>query len=162
MSGDLDKLVRAYRRLSEDVGGRINFACDIDNDDAALRALEIAEEERGYLDQAFFVFCFAALERRINSLAVARENNAARRQAMRNAKFEKRFQAAKKVATEVLGLEPSWIASVSEIDSWYDIRNAIAHGESPTGLFDVPAVINRTREIATTLQEVTEQLLRQA
>jgi len=39
MNSDLDSLARSYTRLSRDVGGRIEFACDLDSADALTQAL---------------------------------------------------------------------------------------------------------------------------
>jgi hypothetical protein len=147
---ELEGLVRSYARLSRDVGGRINFACDLDNDDA----LSVAEREKIHLDQAFFVLSFAALENQITSLACARLTVEDRRAAMRGTDFEKRWEAAIKVAQEVLKATPSWATALPLVLSWYKIRSDISHGRSPSQLADVPAVLYRADEIATTCEQV--------
>jgi hypothetical protein len=65
MISDLDSLSRSYSRLSRDVGGRIEFAFDVDSTDA----LSLAEQEQAHLDQAFFVLGFSALEKKITRRA---------------------------------------------------------------------------------------------
>jgi hypothetical protein len=152
MNKDLDSLTRSYSRLSRDVGGRIEFACDLDSPDA----LEVAEQEKSHLDQAFFVLSFSALEKRITYLASARQAAAKQRTAMRDAPFEKRLDSAVKVAREALGGQPEWASesNLSDIRSWYVIRNEIAHGESPTQLFHVPPVIDLANAIASTFERV--------
>jgi len=150
VSDALEDLVRSYRRLSADVGSRVNFACDASSEDAFSLALR----EKDHLDQAFFVLCFAALEKQINLLASARQSEAMRITAMREAKFEQRVDAAIKVAIEVLGSQPEWANKSSEIDNWYDIRNDVAHGEPPTVSFEVPTVVDLATKIAVTLEEV--------
>jgi hypothetical protein len=106
MSGDpnLEHLRRAYTRLSYDVGGRINFACDLDSD----VALAIAEQEKAHLDHAFFVLSFAALEQQITLLASLRLAEAERRAAMREAAFQQRWQTAIRVAEETLAADVHW------------------------------------------------------
>jgi hypothetical protein len=152
LTADFDRLGRAYRRLAADTGRRIDFACDIDSDDA----LRIAEEERSFLDQAFFVLLFGALERQMNLLAVARQNDEDRRTAMRNAPFERRLEAATRVATESIGAaRTADIVSAHErILGWYEIRNQIAHGEPPTSLLDVVALLRQAAAISALLSEV--------
>ena len=102
MDSDLDSLTRSYARLSRDVGGRIEFAFDLDSD----AALSVAEREKDHLDQAFFVLGFSALEKKITLLASSRQTAARQRTAMRGADFNKRLEAAAKIAREVLGIEP--------------------------------------------------------
>jgi hypothetical protein len=113
----------------------MDFACDADND--AL--LAIAEEERGYLDQAFFVLMFGILEKQVNLLAVARTSGIGRRMAMREAAFENRLDAATKVASEVRpGAAAEEIRhSREQFLGWYGIRNDVAHGEPSTRVLDL-------------------------
>jgi hypothetical protein len=151
MNSDLDSLTRSYTRLSRDVGGRIEFACDLDS----AEALRVAEQEKDHLDQAFFVLSFSALEKKVTLLASARQTSADQRIAMRSAAFDKRLEAAVKVAREVIGTEPKWASQLSLIRNWYDIRNEIAHGDPPTQLVDVPPVIYLADDTATTLEQVT-------
>lgn len=158
MNAELESLARSYARLSRDVGGRINFACDLNNEDA----LRTAEQEKVHLDQAFFVLSFAALENQVTSLACARLIDAVRGSAMRSAAFEKRWDSAAKVAREVLGAAAQWEPVRAIILSWYRIRSDIAHGRAPSQLADVPAVLGRADEIATTLDRVTQALAAQA
>lgn len=158
MNAELESLARSYARLSRDVGGRINFACDLNNEDA----LRTAEQEKVHLDQAFFVLSFAALENQVTSLACARLIDDVRGTAMRSAAFEKRWDSAAKVAREVLGAAAQWEAVRAIILSWYRIRSDIAHGRAPSQLADVPAVLGRADEIATTLDRVTQALAAQA
>ena len=154
MRDELEKLASSYARLSHDVGGRINFACDLDSD----VALDLAEQEKAHLDQAFFVLGFAALERQITLLASATLVDAGRRDAMREASFEKRWQASIQVANEILETEIPWRTAERMIFSWYSIRNLIAHGQSPTQLADVPTVLYRADDVAVTLAQVTRGL----
>jgi hypothetical protein len=156
MNSDLDSLTRSYTRLSRDVGGRIEFACDLDS----AEALTIAEREKDHLDQAFFVLSFSALEKKITLLASARQATADQRTAMRGAPFDKRLESAVKVAREGLGTDPEWAsgARLSTIRNWYDIRSEIAHGDPPTQLVDVSPVIYLADDIATTLERVTRTM----
>ncbi|WP_454648667.1 hypothetical protein [Bradyrhizobium liaoningense] len=154
LNSDLESLVSSYSRLSYDVGGRINFACDLNNDDA----LRVAEAEKAHLDQAFFVLSFAALESQITSLASARLPDEKRRVAMRAADFEKRWDTAVKVAEETLSGSVPWREARLLVLSWYKIRSDIAHGQSPSALADVPKVINQADEIAATLNAVLSNL----
>lgn len=154
MNSELESLVRSYARLSRDVGGRINFACDLNNDDA----LKVAEQEKVHLDQAFFVLSFAALENQLTALASARLDTDDRRITMRGADFERRWEAAVRVGQEVLGQAPPWDAARPIVLSWYQIRSAVAHGRSPSRLADVPAVIYRADEIAMTFDRVLAAL----
>ena len=155
MKSELDSIVRSYRRLSHDVGGRIEFALDLDNEDA----LRIAEEEKFHLDQAFFVLSFAALERQLTLLASARLATD-RRDAMRDTSFERRWQVSIQVAEETLGVDVRWKGKERDILSWYKIRNFIAHGEPLTQLADVPTVLYQANEVAATLDEVNRALAR--
>src|SRR5947207_8765129 len=107
MHQDLDSLTRSYTRLSRDVGGRIEFACDLDSDDA----LEVAEQEKDHLDQAFFVLSFSALEKKITLLASVRLSETNQRAAMRSAPFEKRVESAVKVSRDILGAAPAWASN---------------------------------------------------
>lgn len=150
MNIELESLVRSYTRLSRDVGGRINFACDLNNDDA----LTVAEQEKTHLDQAFFVLSFAALENQITSLACARLTAEDRRTAMRDAAFEKRWDAAIKVAQEILKTDVPWESARPIVLSWYTIRNDVAHGRPPSQLADVPTVLYRADKIAATFDHV--------
>jgi hypothetical protein len=156
MDSDLGSLTRSYARLSRDVGGRIEFACDLDS----AEALSAAEQEKDHLDQAFFVLGFSALEKRITLLASSRQSTVNQR-TMRGTAFDKRLESAVKVAREVLGIEPQWAstATVSTIRNWYNIRSEIAHGDSPAQLFDVPPVMYLADDVATTLEQVTLALL---
>ena len=151
MNPDLESLVRSYARLSRDVGGRINFACDLSNDDA----LAVAEREKIHLDRAFFVLSFAALENQITTLAcvrlAAQERN---KTAMREAKFEKRWDAAVKVAEETLKATVPWMSARPVVLSWYKIRSDIAHGRAPSELADVVPVLYQADAIATTLDRM--------
>lgn len=156
MNNELESLVRSYARLSRDVGGRINFACDLNNDDA----LRVAEREKVHLDQAFFVLSFAALENQVTSLACARQTGADRKTAMRVASFEKRWEAAIAVARDTLKTELPWEATKREVLSWYTIRSDIAHGRSPLTLADVPTVLYRAEAVATTSDQVVGRLER--
>jgi hypothetical protein len=150
LNSELDSLARSYARLSGDVGGRINFACDLDNEDA----LRVAEQEKAHLDQGFFVLTFGALERHITSLACARFAEEARRTAMRDADISKRWDAAAKVAREILGTDVAWDAHKGEVLSWYKIRSDIAHGRLQSAQVDLPAIIYRADDIATTSDQV--------
>jgi hypothetical protein len=150
LNTELESLVRSYSRLSYDVGGRINFACDLNNDEA----LSAAEREKVHLDQAFFVLSFAALESQITTLACARLATQARRAAMRDVDFEKRWDAAVKVAQEATGAAIPWEAARPIVLSWYKIRSDIAHGRSPSALADVPAVLYQASDVAATLDRV--------
>jgi hypothetical protein len=154
MNSDLDSLARSYTRLSRDVGGRIEFACDLNSADA----LSIAEQEKDHLDQAFFVLSFSALEKKITQLASVRQSTAVQRTAMRGAAFDRRLESAVKVAREVLGTDPEWTSAAkqSTIRNWYAIRSEIAHGDSPTQLFDFPPVIYLADDIATTLERIMQ------
>jgi hypothetical protein len=153
MSRDnLEHLKRSYTRLSYDVGGRTNFACDLDSD----AALSIAEQEKTHLDQAFFVLSFAASERQITLLASIRLSENERRAAMRDAAFEQRWQAAIRVAEEILSAEVAWRTEEQTVLSWYKIRSDIAHGQSPTLLADIPPVIYKADEVAATLEQVNQ------
>jgi hypothetical protein len=156
MNSDLDSLARSYSRLSRDVGGRIEFACDINSADA----LSIAEQEKDHLDQAFFVLSFSALEKKITQLASVRQSTASQRTAMRGAAFDRRLESAVKVAREVLGIDPEWASGTNQstIRNWYAIRNEIAHGDSPTQLFDVPPVIYLADDIAATLERIVQTI----
>ena len=154
MKSELDNLARSYARLSHDVGGRINFACDLNNDDA----LKVAEQEKDHLDQAFFILSFAALEKQITSLACARLADADRQAAMRDADFQKRWRTSIQVAEETLGIDVEWSTTERTISSWYRIRNLIAHGQSPTQLADVPTILFQADKVAETLEQVTQQL----
>ena len=142
--------MRSYARLSRDVGSRINFACDLNNDDALI----VAEREKTHLDQAFFVLSFAVLESHVTSLACAREAAEDRRLAMRGADFENRWDVAAKIARETLGAKPTWETEKTVVLSWYKIRSDIAHGRSPSQLADIPAVLYRADEIATTFDQI--------
>jgi hypothetical protein len=155
LKSELDSLVRSYSRLSHDIGGRMNFACDLDNEGA----LGIAEEEKSHLDQAFFVLSFAALERQVNLLASARLATD-RRDAIRQEPFERRWQVSIQVAEETLGGDVRWKGKEREVLSWYKIRNFIAHGEAPTQLADVPSVLYQANEVAGTLDDVCRALAR--
>jgi hypothetical protein len=150
LNNELESLVRSYARLSRDVGGRINFACDLNNDDA----LKVAEREKVHLDQAFFVLSFAALENQVTSLACARQTGTDRKIAMRDSSFEKRWDAAVAVARDTLGTELPWEATKREVLSWYTIRNDVAHGRSPLTLADVPTVLYRAEAVATTSDQI--------
>lgn len=152
MSYDLDNIAQSYARLSRDVGARISSA--IDQIESAPAVLEGAEYEHSLLEKAFFVLIFAALERRITLLASVKLKEALRRDAMRDAKFRTRLETAIKVAREVLGADPPWMSSASELESWNEIRNEIAHGDPPTQFFNIPVVIAKSVEIAQTLDEV--------
>jgi hypothetical protein len=154
LKSELESIARSYARLSHDIGGRINFACDLDNDDA----LETAAQEKTHFDQAFFVLSFAALERHITLLASARLVDANRRDGMRGADFETRWDTSIQVAEETLGIDVQWKSAKREILSWYTIRNFIAHGEPPTQLTDIPSVLYRANEVAATLDQVTHSL----
>ena len=154
MRETLDSLARSYKRLSVDVRGRMEFALDSDSD-AAFAA---AEREQEHLDQGFFVLAFAALEREINALFRARG------QALGDARktnFPKRLATASEIARNVTGQMPAWIATTREIESWYEIRSDVAHGESPAASFDVVKVLNRANEIATTREQVAQILAAQ-
>lgn len=150
MNAELESLVRSYARLSHDVVGRINFACDLNNEDA-LRAVE---REQLQLDQAFFVLSFAALENQITLLASARLVAEDRRTAMRDADFGKRWDASIVLAREILERPISWNASRSIVLSWYTIRSNIVHGRSPSQLADIPTILYRADEIASTSAQV--------
>ncbi len=154
MNRDLENLVRAYARLSHDVGSRINFACDLNNDDA----LVAAEREKAHLDQAFFVLSFAALESQVTSLACARLEGGERKNAMRQADFEKRWDAAVAIARQALAAGVAWEAAKPEVLSWYKIRSAVAHGQSPSTLADVATVLYQADKISATLEQVVRAL----
>lgn len=158
MSYDLGSIARSYARLSRDVGARINFAIDIDDTHAPRLTLDSAEQEHNHLDKAFFVLSFAALERQITLLASVKIKESLRRDAMQDAKFNTRLETAIKVAREILGSDPPWMSAASELKSWYDIRNEIAHGDPPTQFFNIPVVIAKGVEIAWTLDEVNRVL----
>lgn len=125
---------------------------DADSDEV----FKIAEEERSFLDQAFFILIFGALEKQIGLLASARLHAADRRDAMRDAAFEKRLGTAVKVAIEVLErVRAASIESVqAKIAEWYELRNQIAHGEAPTDLVDVVAVLEQAKTMSELFAEV--------
>jgi len=158
VNNELHSIARSYARLSRDVGARANFAIDINDNPSTRMALEIAEQEQGLLDKAFFVLSFAALERQITLLASAKFKETLRRDAMRDAKFNTRLETAINVAREALGSDPSWMSAASEVKSWNDIRNEIAHGDPPTQFFNIPVVIAKGIDIAMTLDEVNRVL----
>jgi hypothetical protein len=144
--------------LSRDVGARVNSAIDLNHIESIPAVLEGAEQEHSLLEKAFFVLSFAAIERRITLMASVKLKEALRRDAMRDAKFHTRLETAIKVAREVLGADPSWMSSASELESWNEIRNEIAHGDPPTHLFNIPLVIAKGMEIAETFDEVDRAL----
>lgn len=150
MNTTLDSLARAYARLSRDVGGRIDFACDLDNDEA----FNFAESEKIILDQAFFVISFAALENLINDLACTNIQDGNRQTAMRSSSFPQRWDAAVKVAFETLGSNVTWREDRQEILNRYDIRSDIAHGRVLSKYVDVANNILLADKIATTLDQV--------
>jgi hypothetical protein len=154
LNAELESLARSYARLSRDVGGRINFACDLNNEDA----LNVAEREKDHLDQAFFVLSFAALENQVTSLACARLASHDRRTAMRDAGFEHRWESAVRVASETVGIGLPWQAAQPIVLSWYKIRSDIAHGRSPSRLADIPTVLYQADKIAATYDEVIAAL----
>jgi len=156
MDSDLDSLSRSYSRLSKDVGGRIEFACDLNSTDA----LNVAEQEKALLDQAFFVLSFSALEKKITSLASARQSTPNRRARMRSSGFDKRLDTAIRIVREVLGSVPEWASETPTIKNWNAIRNEIAHGDPPTQLFNVPPVISLADAIGTSLDRVVSALSR--
>jgi hypothetical protein len=158
LNADLESLARSYARLSRDVGGRINFACDLNNDEA----LQVAEREKTHLDQAFFVLSFAALENQTTSLACARLSDDARGTAMRNASFEKRWDVAATLAKETLGAAAPWEAERAIVLSWYRIRSDIAHGRAPSQLADVPDVLDLADQVALTFDRVAAVLAMRA
>jgi uncharacterized small protein (DUF1192 family) len=158
VSYDLDNIARSYARLSRDVGARISSAIDLNDIGSAPAVLDGAEQEHNLLEKAFFVLSFAALEQRITLLASAKLKEALRRDAMRDAKFHTRMETAIKVAREVLGDDPSWMSSASELESWYEIRNEIVHGDPPTQFFNIPVVIAIAMEIVETHDEVDRAL----
>jgi hypothetical protein len=157
LSTDLDRLGKAYRRLAADTGSRIDFANDADSD--ALRA--IAEEEKSYLDQAFFVLMFGVLEKQVSLLAVARTAGVERRMAMRRAAFEKRLDVAIKVASEVRpGGAAEEAANAKDLFlDWYGIRNDIAHGEPSTELLDLVGLLHRAKAMSALLGDVQRALV---
>jgi hypothetical protein len=152
VSPELEHIAASYARLSYDIGSRINFACDVGSEEA----FAAAEREQALLDQAFFVLCFAALERQVVLLASARRPD--RRQRMRDVNFNQKLKVALKVAREVLDATPSWSTAESIIGTWYQIRNDIAHGDAPAQLIDVPAVLRQADAVANTLAEVRQAL----
>lgn len=160
MSEDLDRLGRAYKRLAADTGSRMDFACDIGSDDA----LKVAEEERYFLDQSFFVLLFGVLERQINQLAMARLPDEERRAAMRSARFERRLDTATKVAAEIVGTERAGsITSAREKTAeWYETRSDIAHGEAPTALVDMAGLLQQAKAISALFDEVQAVLSTEA
>jgi hypothetical protein len=158
VSYDLDNIARSYARLSRDVGARISSAIDLSDIESAPAVLDGLEQEQSLLEKAFFVLSFAALERRITLLASVKLKEALRRDAMRDAKFRTRLETAIKVAREVLGADPSWMSSASELESWNEIRNEIAHGDPPAQFFNIPVVIAIGIEIAETHDEVDRAL----
>jgi hypothetical protein len=160
MISDLDSLSRSYSRLSRDVGGRIEFACDADSADA----LRFAEQEKAHLDQAFFVLGFSALEKKITLIASTRLSTGDQRIAMRSEGFDRRLDTAIKVLREVLGHEPEWASApqLSTIRNWYAIRNEIAHGDTPTQLFDVPPVIQPANAIGASLERILQAIVNAA
>jgi hypothetical protein len=154
LNADLESLARSYARPSRDVGGRINFACDLNNDEA----LRVAEREKAHLDQAFFVLSFAALENQVTSLACARLGDEVRGVAMRNAAFEKRWDVAAMVGKEILGAAVQWEMERAVVPSWYRIRSDIAHGRAPSQLADIPDVLEQADKIALTFDRVAAVL----
>jgi hypothetical protein len=138
----------------------MDFACDIGSDDA----LKVAEEERNFLDQSFFVLLFGVLERQINQLAMARSPDAKQRTAMRSAKLKNRLDAATKVASEIAGTElaNSITSARGTILEWYDTRNDIAHGEAPTTLVDIAGLLQRAKAISMLFDEVQAALSAEA
>jgi len=155
---NLDSLTRSYKRLSLDVRGRMEFALDSNSD----IALAIAEREQEHLDQGFFVLAFAALEREITSLFLARRPDAETFGRARRLDFPKRLATACEIAQNVLGEAPVWAVTAKEIESWYEIRSDVAHGEAPAESFDVFKVIERANEVATTRERVAQTLAKQA
>jgi hypothetical protein len=77
---------------------------------------------------------------------------------MRDAAFERRWATSIQIAEETLGIDVQWKRAEREILSWYKIRSFIAHGEPPAQEADVPSVLYRANEIATTLDQVTHSL----
>ncbi len=154
MNAELESLVRSYARLSYDVIGRINFACDVNNDEA----LRVVEREQLQLDQAFFVLSFAALEYHITSIACARLTGEDRRIAMRSADFGRRWDVAAKLARETLATEVPWERSRPLVLNWYAIRSDITHGRPPSQLADVPTVVHQADQIAATHDQVVRTL----
>jgi len=154
LKSEIESIVRSYARLSRDVGGRLNFACDLDDE----KALTAAEREQAHLDQAFFVLSFATLEHHVTTLASARLADEARRTAMRGEKFAKRWEVAIKVAGEVLKEAVPWEQEERVVLSWYTIRSDIAHGRSPSELVNVPLVLHCADQVAATLDSVLKKL----
>ena len=77
---------------------------------------------------------------------------------MRNADFDKRWDAAAKLAREILATAVAWERARPLVLSWYAIRSDIVHGRPPSQLAEVPTVVYQVDEIATTRDRVVGTL----
>lgn len=128
----LDELANAYRRTQRFITRGMEDALEF-NDEAQFDTLD---QDRNIIDAAFFVLIFGQLERRITDLAI-RKVQPQQRNAMREAKFEKRLEIAL----------PNDESLRDEIESWYSNRNAPAHGSGIASGYEIADVLARARQI---------------
>jgi len=86
----LDDLGAAYRRVQRSIARSMEDAADF-NDNAVFDALV---RDQNIVDAAFFVLIFGQLENRITTLAIQKVPQEAKKNALREAKFEKRLEIA--------------------------------------------------------------------
>jgi hypothetical protein len=129
----LDDLDNAYRRVRRSIARSMEDAADF-NDNAVFDALA---RDQNIVDAAFFVLIFGQLENRITILAVQKVQQVAKKNALRDAKFEKRLEIALREHADLK----------SEIEDWYVVRSDVAHGGGIAAGYDIGAVLTKTRAI---------------
>jgi len=129
----LDDLDNAYRRVRRSIARSMEDAADF-NDNAVFDTLA---RDQNIVDAAFFVLIFGQLENRITTLAIQKEQQETRKNALRDAKFEKRLEIALRGHADLK----------NEIEDWYAVRNDVAHGRGIADGYDIGAVLSKARAI---------------
>ena len=143
----LADLQGAYKRLTTRIYRILDDGYDFAVDDAIIATLD---RDSLIVDAAFFVLIFGQIENRVNSLAIRRAGAGERRkQAMRDAKFEKRLECALPgPANEPLR---------NEISGWYNERSDAAHGERFGPSYNVATVFERAFQLEALVSEQLNQ-----
>ena len=136
----LDQLANAYGRAQRAIARSMEDTLDFINEQI-FSALEL---DQNIVDAGFFVLIFGLLESRINLLAARTQGTQASKNAIREAKFEKRVEVALREHPNLR----------TELDDWYSIRSDPAHGRGIAPAYDIAAVLERARQLEALLGQL--------
>jgi len=132
----LRDLEGTYKRVTSRIYRLLEDGYDFAVEEQIIAILDM---DARIVDAAFFVLIFGQIENRLNELALRRLRTERERNAIREARFQRRLETA------LPGADNKDLRKT--ISGWYDLRSDAAHGERLHERYNVAAVFERAFEL---------------